>query len=113
MKGLLHVYSRSEEPWVLVPASLAQAVEARLRYGRLCYVGAFAAHRLTAEEHVQVMSQCDAASCAAVPARTALRLLAHEDPRWLRHVPHWLRPARKAPRGERTVIGNEVPPARR
>ena len=105
MKGQLHVYSRREEPWLLVPASLAPAIEARLRYGRLSYVGAFAAHRLSAEEHAQVMSQCDTASCAAVPARTALRLLAHDAPRWLRHLPHWLQPARKAPRGERTVIG--------
>lgn len=105
----LHVYSRAGEPWLLVPAALDPTVEARLRYGRLSYVGAFPIQRLSVEEHAQVMVQCDASSCAAVPSRTALRLLAGDGAGWLARAAHWLRPARKAPRGERIVIGHELP----
>lgn len=103
--SVLHVYSRATEPWVLIPSAQEPGVEARLRYGRLSYVGAFPSHRLSSEEHAQVMVQCDAGSFAAVPARTALRLLDGDGAGWLARGWHWLRPARKAPRGKRRVIG--------
>lgn len=106
--AVLHVYSRASEPWVLVPAAQEPGIEARLRYGRLSYVGAFSSHRLSSEEHLQVMLQCDARSFAAIPARTALRLLDGEGAGWFARGWHWLRPARKAPRGKRHVITQDA-----
>lgn len=108
MTDMLHVYSRAGEPWLLVPAAQAPTREARVRYGRLAYVGAFASHRLSTEEYAQVMVQCDAASVSAVPSRTALRLLAPVDAQWQRHLRRWLPRTRRPPRGERAVIGGAV-----